>query len=210
MGKMLHVSGGALVLNKCFWIGLFWKFENGLPRAAKIKEMPWEIHLTSSYSTERQLNQRYEANEGRRTLGAWLAGVGDNRDMMKVMMERGQMYRCNLAAVPLTCGEGYQAYDSIISKAMAYPLCVMTFTKAECVKIQTTYMSMALQKMGFMRTTKRALVFGPEEYGGLRITDLWMEQGIQHVSLLIGHLRNGGEAGTLLALSIEWMVLMIG
>ena len=103
--------------------------------------------------------------------------------MMKVMMERGQMYRCNLAAVPLTHGEGYHAYDSIISKAMAYPLCVTTFMKAECAKIQTTYMSMALQKMGFMGMTKRALVFGPEEYGGLGITDLWMEQGIQHVSL---------------------------
>jgi hypothetical protein len=82
--------------------------------------------------------------------------------------------------------------------------------KAECAKIQATYMSMALQKMGFIGMTKRALVFGPEEYGGLRITDLWMEQGIQHVSLLIGHLRNGGEAGMLLVLRIEWMVLMIG
>jgi hypothetical protein len=70
-------------------IGLFWKFENGLPWAAKIEEMAWEICLTSSYSTERQLIQWYEANEGHRTLGAWLAGTGDNRDMMKVMMERG-------------------------------------------------------------------------------------------------------------------------
>jgi hypothetical protein len=71
-------------------------------------------------------------------------------------------------------------------------------------------MSTALQKMGFMGMTKRALVFGPEEYGGLGITDLWMEQGIQHISLLIGQLRNGGEARTLLVLGIEWMVLMIG
>jgi hypothetical protein len=93
---------------------------------------------------------------------------------------------------------------------MAYLLCIMTFTKAECVKIQTTYMSTALQKMGFMGTTKRALVFGPEEYGGLGITDLWTEQGIQHVTLLLGHLRNWGEAGMLLMLGIEWMVLTIG
>ena len=55
--KTLHASGGALALNKCFWIGLFLKFENGLPRAAKIEETPWEIHLTSGYSTERQLIQ---------------------------------------------------------------------------------------------------------------------------------------------------------
>jgi hypothetical protein len=52
--KALHASGGALALDKCFWIGLFWKFENGLPQAAKIEETPWEIHLTSSYSTEWQ------------------------------------------------------------------------------------------------------------------------------------------------------------
>jgi hypothetical protein len=64
-------------------------------------------------------------------------------------------------------GEGYQAYDSIISKAMAYPLCITTFTKTECDKIQATYMSTALQKIGFMGTTKHALIFGPEEYGGL-------------------------------------------
>jgi hypothetical protein len=110
----------------------------------------------------------------------------------------------------LTCGEGYHAYDSIISKVMAYPLCVMTFTKAECAKIQATYMSTTLQKMGFIGTTKHALVFGPEEYGRLGITDIWMEQGIQHVSLLLRHLRNGAEARMLLTLGIEWMVLMIG
>jgi hypothetical protein len=57
MGKSLHVSGGALALDKCFWIGLFWKFENGLPWAVKIEETPWEIHLTSRYSTEWQLIQ---------------------------------------------------------------------------------------------------------------------------------------------------------
>jgi hypothetical protein len=77
--KALHASGGALALDKCFWIGLFWKFENELPQAAKIEETPWEIHLTSGYSTERQLIQWYEANEGCRTLGAWLAGTGDKQ-----------------------------------------------------------------------------------------------------------------------------------
>jgi hypothetical protein len=55
---------------------------------------------------------------------------------------------------------------------MAYLLCVTTFTIAKCAKIQATYMSTTLQKMGFVGTTKRALVFGPEEYGGLGITDL--------------------------------------
>jgi hypothetical protein len=85
--KALHASGGALVLDKCFWIGLFWKFDNGLPQAAKIKEMPWEIYLTSGYSTEWQLIQWYKANESCRTLGAWLAGTGNNKDMMKVMID---------------------------------------------------------------------------------------------------------------------------
>jgi hypothetical protein len=36
--KALHASGGALALDKCFSIGLFWNFDNGMPRAAKIEE----------------------------------------------------------------------------------------------------------------------------------------------------------------------------
>jgi hypothetical protein len=54
----------------------------------------------------------------------------------------------------------YQQSDGV-------PAVCHDFSKAECAIIQATYMSTTLQKMGFMGKTKRALVFGPEEYGSL-------------------------------------------
>jgi hypothetical protein len=46
-----------------------------------------------------------------------------------------------------------------------------------------------MTKLGYNRNTAHRVVYGPSRYGGLGFRDLFVEQGIGQVQLLVRHLR---------------------
>ena len=67
-----------------------------------------------------------------------------------------------------------------------------------------------LSKMGYNPNMPREVVYGPSELGGLAFADYFIEQGIAHVSMLVGHLRQGSETARLIKIALQWCQVQAG
>ena len=71
-------------------------------------------------------------------------------------------------------------------------------------------MSIIIAKCGYNRNTKRAIIYGPLEYGGANFRRLYDQQGIGQVQLFLRHWRNKTTAGRLLRCAVAWAQYCVG
>ena len=64
--------------------------------------------------------------------------------------------------------------------------------------------------MGINRTTATAVRHGPHALGGMEIFHLETEQAVQHVKLIMAHIRRDDEVGKMLHTSIDHLQLQAG
>ena len=102
------------------------------------------------------------------------------------------------------------AYKMMLYPAMKYSLSCTTLSHPECDMVDRTYLPTLLSQMGINRCTKRLLLFGPPSLGALGFTNMWTDQGIAQVQLLLGHLCQGQEIGQLLQVLMETLQMVIG
>jgi hypothetical protein len=81
---------------------------------------------------------------------------------------------------------------------MVFTFVICSFTMAELLTLQRAPIRATLAKLGFNRNISRDIVFGSVLYGGISLTDLFVEQGIAQLQLLLRHLRAEMSQGTLL------------
>jgi hypothetical protein len=65
-------------------------------------------------------------------------------------------------------------------------------------------------KLGLNRNTAHRVIYGPSRYSGLGFRDLFAEQGIRQVKLLVQHLRTSTTQGTLMQIALSWWQLVAG
>jgi hypothetical protein len=98
--RLIHVSGGALNLLKCFWYGIQWYYTpTGIPRMCKIQADDPSIDVSPGDDPSR--TQRVEVTKGMRTLGVRLAPDGNDFDEFQHRMEEATMMRDRLKTAPL-------------------------------------------------------------------------------------------------------------
>jgi hypothetical protein len=86
----------------------------------------------------------------------------------------------------------------------------MTFTEEKCNFIQSPAVNAVLPKLHLNQHTARSIIFGPSEYGGLNLPNLYCSQGIGQLHLFIGHLGEQDKSGRLILLSMSYVQLIIG
>ena len=91
-----------------------------------------------------------------------------------------------------------------------HPLPITCFTKQQCQTLQKTFTGPFLSKMGISIKTSRKLVFAPYYYSGFAFADTWIQQGLQHLQLLIGHLCHEDQVVNLLCLNIDTLQILLG
>jgi hypothetical protein len=82
--------------------------------------------------------------------------------------------------------------------------------RADCEKIQSLATNAVLTKCKLNRHFPLSVVFGAPYYGGLGWRHLYFEQGIQHVLIIIKHLRTPGHFQSLLQINLRWYTLISG
>jgi hypothetical protein len=87
---------------------------------------------------------------------------------------------------------------------------VLTLNHAQCTSIQSPALCAILSKMHMNRHTSRAIVFGPPEYGGLDLPELYTSEGISQLRFLIGHLRLRDKTANLILIDISYVQLLVG
>jgi len=73
----------------------------------------------------------------------------------------------------------------VVLKKLAYPLVMTTFTEEECQAIMKPILAAGLPAMGVVRMAARAAVHGPLRYQGLDIPNLYTEQMVARITMLL-------------------------
>ena len=89
----------------------------------------------------------------------------------------------------------WTAFRWTITKTLEYPLPATSLTAQECTHILDPALKAALPAAGINRHFPRAIVHGPQLYGGLQVPHLYQSQGIKHIDCLITQGQHPGITG---------------
>ena len=208
--KLLFGSGGALNIRKCHWVLIAWKWSQGKARMMTTVECPGSLYLTSGFSETPEEVPRLEPNTAYRTLGAYITVTGSMKHAITLYRKKSVEYAGYLGPSNLSRCEAYFSFVLYFYPKLSYALPISSYTQRECTFIQAPAMAALLPKIGLNRHTSKNIIHGPIQYGGLQLNDLYTDQGIGQLRLLIGHLRRGGETSRLLLIAISVMQQRIG
>jgi hypothetical protein len=127
-----------------------------------------------------------------------------------VLRGHSESHATNILDANLRPDEAYTAYTMFFLPKIKFSLPVSIFTQEECRNIQAPALMQTLPLMRLNRHTARSIINGPHTYGGLMLPDIYAEQGLGQLKLLLGHLRVGDKTGKLILVSMSYLQLIIG
>jgi hypothetical protein len=200
---ILYASGGELELPKCYYHLLWIDFTlSGLPTLRPGQFGP-RLQLKDSHDRSIVIKQ-YSAFTSHKILGSCQAPVSTSKTQYETLLHKACLHARTLGSSHVRSQDAWVYYYSVFLRSVGYPLGVSHLSPKQQENIQRPMISITLQKMGYSRSTSRALAFGPSYYGGLDYRDLRVEQGIDQIQLVIRHLRTrDSQAGALLRITLR-------
>ena len=208
--RLLFSTGGAINMQKSFWYLLSWTWPNGVPTLSTQRKAPGKMELTSGTSRQPEVVPRIEATDSFRTLGIYVSPSGTQTKQFTILRAIADEYYIKITPSKLTTEEAYYSYQTYLRPRLIYPLPCTSLTQQQCRKIQAPALAALLPKLHLNRHTSHHIIFGEHRYGGLALPDLYTDQGVGQLRLLIGHLVQGDEVGRLLLIAISHQQLTLG
>ena len=168
------------------------------------------LQMTSGRSTSSTTIPRVVTSIGKRTLGVRLASDGSFTQEFAHSQEHAITWVRNNTHALLTRDKVYTAYCSMWRPSFEFPLPITCFSKQQCCILQKIFTGPFLSKMGISSKTSRKLIFASYHYSGFAFADTWVQQGLQHLQLLIGHLCHQYQVGNLLQINRDTLQLLLG
>ena len=151
--QLLYITGGALALEKCFYVALQWSFPNDEHTLCPPSMIKINIALTSGNMYHRHMAIAQSAlSEGRHNLGAQIVPVGNNAADLEILCKKGHSMSHNIAASHLQRHEVMLAYKMMLRPAMKYALSSTTLSMSEHTQIDRSYLLNFLSHMGMNRS----------------------------------------------------------
>jgi hypothetical protein len=110
----------------------------------------------------------------------------------------------------VTRTEATLAWDTMYIPAVAYPLVASHFQEKELNKLKNKALASFLPKMGFNWHTPRAVVYRPQECGGIGIKNLYVEQSVKQIKAYMQHTRMDSPLRHIIQISRNWVQLIVG
>ena len=204
--NLLHLSGGALETSKTELFILHWQFNSdGVPYLPPLDDVT--IVLSSLHNNTLHTIQSTSPHKSYKLLGFHLSPSLLMNQQYKVLHDKSHRIANAVAGSSVTRREAFLAYFAIYLPSIAYFLVLTSFTRKQCHCIQSHPTKIFLQKCGFSSMMHRAIVYGPRQLGGLGFRDLYITQGISHLTKLIQTLRTPGQPRDLLLILLdEWQI----
>ena len=208
--KCLWTSGGALALHKCAWfllvaewIGteMYWK-----PNKSKSPE----LQLTSGPCTELNTIRKVNPRESIRQLGVYVSPLGVMTKQVEVLEQKTSTWARQMRNSSLTPTEVYISFKTGIQMSVRYVVPVTRMSEVQCNRIDTHMITALLHAHNTTRTLPRAILHGSPYHGGLGINSTMMNQIVEGINLLVGHLRMNDTAGRLGEIVLQQTQLEVG
>ena len=209
---LLGASGGALELSKCSCHLLAWTFAaQGDPVLIHTKQ-PAEAPLTvvDPLTGEVQALQFLSPYSAHKTLGHYKDPAGTQNEQYRQLWNKSDNSTEFLWKCQLTPLETWTYYFACYLPSIGYPLGCSSLTFNQLDRIQRKAMSIIIPKCGYNRHTKRAIMYGPMQYGGANFRHLYMQQGVSQVTTFLRHWRQQLAPGKLLKIALAWHQLSLG
>jgi hypothetical protein len=210
--RLLHSTGGALELSKCFFYVMAWKFKkDGTPMLLTPDEMPdISIHLTTGTSDTLHPIAHKSTYDAHKTLGVKPNPSADTAACFTTQLAKGNCISEGVRLSPMERNEALMGYRHIWLPSVGYPLACWPLCEDDLYQIEKNSVNAFLPKMGFSRTTCRAIVFGSKKFGGFGLTRLRDFQGVNQISLFLQHIRLYDSIGVMYHIGYCWYQLYCG
>ena len=140
----------------------------------------------------------------------YITGDGTTKKAKELLREQSAKYAGKIGPAILNPVTAFYAFQMYLSPKLGYPLPVSSFLFKECSHIQAPALMVTLPKLKINRNSSRAIVHGPNRYGGLQLKHLYCEQGHGQLRLFLGHLRNRDHTGDLIKVAMSYMQILVG
>ncbi len=210
--NILAVSSGALEISKTSCRVLEWKFAaNGAPVHAPYASSH-QPHLTvhdKIHQTTHNL-QILSSYTAHKTLGHYKDPAATQMEQFCQLRRKSDHITSFLWKCPLTRIEAWTYYFACYLPSVCYPLSCSSLSKKQLDTVQRKAMAILTARCGFNRNTRKEILYGPLDLGGANFRQLYVEQGLGHLNLLIRHWRTGSVAGRLLHIAVAWFQSQTG
>ncbi len=169
---LLFTTSGALNLQESCWMLMSWKWTQGEARLELPSPASPKLESTAGYDTSSPIPvPNLSPNNSYRTLiGVYISPSGSTKKAQEILLSHSIDYASSIVNSRLTKEEAYLSYITVLFPKFWFPLPVLTLTELQCNRIQSPAIQALLPKMHVNRHTSRAIVFGPLELGGVKIT----------------------------------------
>ena len=202
------VTGGAIAPLKCWWylVAFEWDDNNN-----------WHYSKTTNYLlTAKDANDTVQPlpllqpDEAQEMLGVFISPSGENKAQVNSLMKKAKEYSDKVRTCPTFRHEAWIGLTNVAMKSLDYCLPATTLTKAECDNITWQLLKAFLTKSGINRFIKRDVLFASVGAQGLGLKNLFLTQGISHISDLIENIWKDSITRKLQRASLEYMRLELG
>ena len=212
--KLLSATGGKLELTKCFYYILHWQFDDegiATPTSKEeLEKLGVKILIKENEDDEPTEIRHLDCDTAHRTLGLYKSITGNQTMQIQRLKERSENISQSVASSSITRSQATTAWNSIYIPSIAYPLVATYIDEDSLNKIESRALMAFLPKMGYNRNTARAVIYGPEEYGGLGIKNLYVEQSIEQIKAFMQHTRLDSPLGKTMLINLDWAQLIAG
>ena len=207
---ILEAANQSLELTKCKYHVMHFEFKpSGKPEMVVESQPPAQLQVRDSNNNPVTITH-VPSNEAVQYLGCQKAPVSQKQQkqaLQKKCNDYGRVINCS----QLTRKDTKCFYEGIYKPSVGYPLPMTYFTFEELAKIQAQAHQAMVTHCGFNRYTKRAVIYGPNHWGGAEFTHLYDIQGYGQVSYFIKSWRTpNSHQGVMIRIALQWAQFCAG
>jgi hypothetical protein len=205
-----RATGGALAPDKSWWYLIHFDWQNGDAKYGDLSNI-LNNQLQGKDKDGKTMQLKYlESHEAQEMLGVFLSPNGSNKKQIEIFKEKMEKYSEMIRTGHLDQYEAWTALNLVAIKKLEYALPALTLTSNDCKSIIWPLLQALLPKSGINRYIKRDLLYAPIEYQGFGVQNIYLTQGINHITDIVEHKWKKTLTGHFITSSLECLRLETG
>ena len=195
---------------KSFWWLLKYRWtSNADPKLIKMTDSSEQLFLLDLQGKSSAL-RRLECDTAERLLGVMLCPEDNGEAMTDFLRTKADTWAEHAKTKPINTTLAWTGLKAGIMKSLEWPLVATTITESQCDSIMSSVVQTGLRSARVQSQLDEALVYGPEDYLGMGLPNLYYEAGIQKVLHVLQHAHSDTLSGKILRANLQGMQTVVG
>ena len=208
--QLLYISGGRLELSKCFWVPVIWTWKKGRPTCTTKLLDSNKLYLIESETGDTIPILKLNSSAVEKRLGIRSSCNNKWTSEFRYWLQSSQQFGRRVRGAGLGRTAGYLAYHTLWLSKFRYSAPVVGFSIPQLKKIQQGIIGPCLSASGYCNKMPRAVVHGPELFGGMAWENISLILLYEKLKMFIGSVRLQDTVGSILVLQLSWLQLFAG